>query len=211
MQPGSSSLDPVEQVTVSLAGLDITISVRRAPSPSSYSWVSSVRPSLAACEPRVDEPELGPFDRPCAGYPVSLDLEEQAISAVTAEQLAALPLPFLESARSKLRAVDRAWTGAARVGRAFRAGVLAARRLEGAYLRDSSPSIPFKNSYYIVLRGAGGSSGFWTSSYQEFIDRVRLHPHRSELSPEAICHGFPTRAESEAFLAGARTPWPPVL
>ena len=211
MQAGSSSLDPVDQVTVSLAGLEITISVRRAPSPSNYSLVSSVRPSLAAVESRWEEPELGPFDRPFEGYPVSLDVEEQAISAETAEQLAALPLPFLAGARSKLRAVDREWTAAARAGRAFRAGVLAARRLEGAYLHQTSLGIPFKNSYYIALRGAGGRSGFWTTSYLEFLNQVRLHPHRSELAPEAVCHGFPTRSECEAFLAGARKPWPVVL
>ena len=174
MHSGHSALDPVEQVTVSLAGLDITISVRRAASPSSFSLVTSAAPSVTGPDPRVEEPEWGPFDQPVVGYPVSLEVEEQAISAETAADLAALHLPFLASARSKLRAVDREWTAAARVSRAFRAGVLAARRLEGAYLSQSSLGIPFKNSYYIALRGAGGRRGFWTTSYLEFLNQGEI-------------------------------------
>lgn len=160
MQSSPSGGDPVEQVTVSLAGLEITVSVRRTTSASSFSLVSSVAPSVTGPDHRQEDPEWGPFDQPVVGYPASIELEEQAISAVSAEQFAALPLPFLASARSKLRAGDPTWSAAARVGRAFRAGVLAARRLEGAYLHHASPSIPFKNSYYIALRSAGGRGGF---------------------------------------------------
>lgn len=94
MQSSPSGGDPVEQVTVSLAGLEITVSVHRTTSASSFSLVSSVAPSVTGPDHRQEDPEWGPFDQPVVGYPASIELEEQAISAVSAEQFVLCPCRF---------------------------------------------------------------------------------------------------------------------
>ena len=76
---------------------------------------------------------------------VTSELEQAAIAAVTPAALAGLNLGFLDQYRHRLRGSDSTWTGAARIGRAFRAGVVARLRLLGEYRDETTPGVPFRN------------------------------------------------------------------
>lgn len=180
----------VQSVTIQLANLDITITVRpsrpagSAVGPSS-SYTASAAPvgSVALTAP----PDPADF---------STALEERAIAASGPAECAALPLPFLSVRQGQLRAQHPQWTAAARAGRAFRAGVIAARRLAGEYLEHTSPSIPNRNTVYIALRGISGQQGehgFWTTDYNIYARNTQI---ASGFPPQSISHAFATRAET---------------
>eukprot|EP00434_Breviolum_minutum_P044673 symbB.v1.2.039927.t1/scaffold6870.1/size28492/3 len=138
----------VETLTVQLAGLELTITARRLPggdsgfaSSTSFELVSS---GAAQAETSVIDPADG----------FSLEwIERQALAATTAQQCAdfARLLPFLDPLVAKLSASSGEWTPAARIGRAYRAGVLAGLRLSGRTSELDSLSVPFRNIYYVVL------------------------------------------------------------
>ena len=86
MQSRSTLSPEVESITVQLAGLDITISVRPSQTASGYSSSAVVS---AVVEERSDSPD---FSDPNL---ITVALEERALAAETAAQLAALPPPFL--------------------------------------------------------------------------------------------------------------------
>ena len=147
----SAPSDPIESLIVHLGQLELTITVRhrdrntRDPLPS-LSLGSSSQPSTrsysgASWEPVSTAPGFAP------------GLTHQALQAETAAELAALDLSHLGSARSHLTAQDSVWVPAARLGRAFKAGVVARARLDSEYRTESSPAIPFKNSYYTLSCG----------------------------------------------------------
>lgn len=188
----------IQSLTVQLANLDITITVRPSPPVGSASGSSSGYPSAIGATVTAP-PDPADF---------SLALEEQALAAVTAADFAALDLPFLQVHQGQLRAQHPEWTVSARVGRAFRAGVIAARRLAGEYLERTSPAIPNRNTVYIVLRGKPGTigeQGFWTVDYSTYIRGVQSEGDFHRVS---ISHAFATRAEAACYLAGARRGWP---
>lgn len=118
-------------------------------------------------------------------------LEDRAIRAATIGDLVQLPLPFLDHLLPRLRGHHPEWSPAARIARAFRAGVAARRRLDGIFCEASSLS--FRNCYYVCLRAARGEPGFWTSDYAAYLSRRR--------GPTAC-------AQIPAFLVGARKGWP---
>ena len=202
--PGQfSSVDGVESVTFQLANLEISISVRQidgAPSLTTDFEVVSA--------PGEPTSSIDLVDSVVDPYGISPTLERRALKAQLPSELAALPLSFLGHLTAKLRGQDSEWTPAARVGRAFRAGVIARKRLDGNYLDEVSPNTPFRNAYYLVLRGRGNSHGFWTSSYNTYIAGVRGSGGSRGFHPDTISHAFATHAEAEAYLAGARRPWP---
>ena len=195
--------EDVESVTLRLANLEISISVRQvggAPSlATDFELVSS------AGEPSTSVDQV---DSVVDRYGITFSLENQALRAQLPSELAALPLAFLQHLVAKLRGQDSTWTPTARIGRAFRAGIIARRRLDGNYLDEASPSVPFRNTYYLVLRGRGNSHGFWTSSYNIYCTGVRGSGGPRGFHPDTISHAFATHAEAEAYLAGARRPWP---
>lgn len=206
MRGASTPPDGVESITVVLAGLEITISARpvsgSAASVSDYELVSSVGGSQPApAETVVGERGGGPHSFP-------LSLEEAAIAAATPTALSALPLDFLGHLVGQLRGADRTWTPRARIARAFRAGVLGRRRLDGHLQEEVSPSIPFRNSYYVVLRARDGAPGFWTTNYGTYILGVGANRPSTGFDSCSISHAFATRAEAAAYLAGARSSWP---
>ena len=86
----SSDTGVVEEVTVQLAGLEITLTARRVTSATSNPRISV----SAATSPAAAEPGTGPegYHNP---YQVSRQLEDRALRAETARDCAALPLPFL--------------------------------------------------------------------------------------------------------------------
>lgn len=130
---------------------------------------------------------------------------DQVLIATSAQDCARLieVFPELDSWVSKLSASDPDWTPAARIGRAYRAGVLARLRLADQVPGLDSLSVPFRNVYYIVLRGAPGAEPCWTLKYSIYLDRV------GGRDPDSISQALPSHAEASAFLAGANQPWPP--
>ena len=205
----SAPSDPIESLIVHLGQLELTITVRhrdrntRDPLPS-LSLGSSSQPSTrsysgASWEPVSTAPGFAP------------GLTHQALQAETAAELAALDLSHLGSARSHLTAQDSVWVPAARLGRAFKAGVVARARLDSEYRTESSPAIPFKNSYYVVLRSRENGPGFWTNSYSSYISRVGNPRTGRDFESTTISHAFPSFAECAAYVSGAQVSWPPEL
>ena len=142
-------------------------------------------------------------------YLISVDLENQVLQADRAERLAEL-LPFLRAWETRLRGQDPVWTPRARLARAFRAGVAACRRLEGQFVEASSPVIPFQNSIYIILRSPSLPAGGWTTNYSLFICNCGRNA-TSDFDRTTVCQSLATRVEADAFLLGARRPWPSQL
>ena len=205
MLRNETSEDSVESVTVRLSQLEITISVRSLVpdrSVGDFELVSNISEaaSFAASGAFAGSPRVG------AQFGVAL--EEQAIQANTLAALAALPLNFLLPLQRQLRGTHAEWDSAARIGRAFRAGVLARRRLDGQLRPEVSLDLPYRNTFYIALRGKGGAPGFWTCGIAIYKSSVASRDHPSGFDPESISHAFPSRAEAAAYLAGARKEWP---
>ena len=196
--------DPVESLVILLGQLELTISVRhrdrsnRDPlpslslgTPSGYP-ASSVR-SVASWEPVSTAP----------GLPEALI--NQAVRATNPTAFAALDLSHLGLAQHRLTGQDRLWSPAARLGRAFKAGVIARFRLNGDIRNEASPSVPFRNSYYVVLRNG---PGFWTTSYRSYIAQVSDPRGLREPESSTISHGFASQAERAAYISGAQVEWP---
>ena len=206
MQRASGDLDELESVTFRLANLEITVSARPMdPTAAASSEVRVFEPEARGSGSQsASDPEefLDPFN-------ISVELEERCLSAVSARLLGELPLPFLATSVSRLRGTDTVWNPRCRIARAFRAGVIARRRLDGQVLDHSSVVIPYRNSYYVVLRGRGNTPGFWTCNFGVYIAGVGDQNGRNSLHPDTISHGFPSHAESAAYLCGARRSWPP--
>ena len=121
--------------------------------------------------------------------------------------LAALPVPLLDLKAPLLRSQHSVWSGRARLGRAFRAGIIAKIRLDGDLCELSSPSIPQRNAFYICLRCSRYPRGFWSSSYQSYIELIGTRGS-SSLESGSISHAFPSKVEAEVYAAGANQPWP---
>ena len=116
--------EDVESVTLRLANLEISISVRQIDGTPSLATDFELVSSPGEPGPSVDR-----VDSVVDRYGISLSLENQAIQAQLPSELAALPLAFLRHLVAKLRGQDSTWTPTARIGRAFRAGIIARRRL----------------------------------------------------------------------------------
>ena len=199
---GSWMSDPeCEGLAVEFGGLSIRISKapdRRASTGSaaagSFTVVSSA-PSLSA----LASPDRGTEGR--AGEAWSEEWCDALLRASTPEDFEAIDLGPVNHLLGRLRARTgtSGWTPAARLGRALRAGLAARYKLdheEGAYSASPYPSI-----HYIVLRGAPRKSAGWTEDYSTFLAAVR-GPFTA-FHPDAVCHGFPSRAEGEAYCLGA--------
>ncbi len=189
----------IESVTVQLAGLEITVSARR------------LEP-VDTSQPTADT-SVGPTPEVTSDpYNISTQLEEEIIAAREPAALAAIPLPFLTYLEPRLTGRDSNWTARARLARAFRAGVIARRHLNGEFQEGTSPGIPYRNSVYIALREPGNNvAGFWTTSYSTYVRRAgRNHSGNGTFHPDCISHAFPSSTEGEAYLVGARRRWPPV-
>lgn len=137
-------------------------------------------------------------------------LVQAAVAAQTPAERAALDLGFLDFLVRRLTASDSHWTARARIGRAFRAGVVAHNLLAGGSPEAPSPSIPFRNTIYVILRSPSLPGGGWTTDYRRFIGQCGGNSTR-DFDDSTVCHSFPTRSEAQAYLAGARRGWPPHL
>ena len=194
----------VESLTVQLAGLELTITARRLPGGDSGSASSTSFELVSSGAAQAETSVIDPADG------LSLEwIERQALAATTAQQCAdfARLLPFLDPLVAKLSASSGEWTPAARIGRAYRAGVLAGLRLSGRTSELDSLSVPFRNIYYVVLRGTPGVQPCWTNNYQVYLRKVgRPGEKFHDLS---ISQALPSHAEASAFLSGAGQRWPP--
>lgn len=197
------SNDPVEEVTIRLANLELTIRVREIGATSAgqtgvtasgYELVSSVQ---------TPEP---PLESEGPSLPVAV--EQSLLEATSARTLTGFHLDFLTRLANKLRGTDREWTPRARVARAYRAGLIARRRLEGEVLEHSSPGTPYRVSYYLVLRSPRHPLGCWTTDYNRYLTAVGPSTAHQTFADTSVSHGFASHAECEAYLVGASRPWP---
>lgn len=191
----------VEEITVLIAGLELTLTARPAgASSANRGTVISIASPAAGTGAGGDRTFVLGFD------PVNQSLIDRATAATGSIALAQLPLGFLDYLLPKFRSLHSEWTAQARVGRAFKAGVIARLRLDGQLSGESSEGVPFRSTWYIALRAPGFPQGFWTQDYTRYIALVA--DTRRGFYPEGVSHGFPTQAECEAYLVGAGQPWP---
>eukprot|EP00438_Fugacium_kawagutii_P003918 Skav224639 [mRNA] locus=scaffold1918:36700:37287:+ [translate_table: standard] len=189
--------DEVQELSFLFRQLEITVRV------SVRNVGESASPSAASF---VQVSEL-----PASDFPVlSSQDQQQLLAAVGPEALLQIRLPFLQTFERSLRGEHSRWTPAARLARAYRAGVIARLRLSGEYLPETSLEVPFRNSVYIILRSPAYPEGAWTSQYQAFIAACGGNRTQS-FHRDTVCQALPTRAESEAFLLGAHRTWPQQL
>ena len=198
----------LETVTVQLAGLEITLQARRlAPEVSAAAGTEVA----VVASPGVSATEIS---LPTTAVATTPDPDLDRILAATSARECALLVqgqPALDPWVAKLHASDPVWSPTARIGRAYRAGVLARLRLAGQIPALDSLGVPFRNTYYIVLRGAPGVSACWTNNYSLYLAKVggRGSSRKPDFDPASISQALPSHAEASAFLVGARQPWPP--
>lgn len=138
-----------------------------------------------------------------------LDFQSDILRTTHPDQLTELFPIFLEGLTRDptLQSPHPQWTSAARLGRALRAGISAARVVAGRFHKQArSPPIPFPNEIYICLQCRDYPRGFWTWHYLVFIEIVG----DAELGFQrgSVSHAFPTLVEGEVFLRGAGRQWP---
>ena len=202
------SLDYESEIVVQLGRLTITVrnpdreARRRSPPP----------PSAEAAEPSTGSADAddfilvpGPESSPSARAS-----DEAFLAASTPRSLGSLGLGPAQALVGQLRGADSAWTPAARIARALRAGIGARRKLDGSeHYVNGSPALGLQNRIYICLRSAQHPQGFWTNSSQQYLEGVRC-PSGDRFGT-SVSHAFASRAESEAYLLGAGQRWPPQL
>ncbi|OLP88941.1 Sodium channel protein type 10 subunit alpha [Symbiodinium microadriaticum] len=208
-----SSLEDAFELTVRLGNLRISITAEpsgaeppRSPSPSdSFVLVENLETGAQASS------ETGPLAGGARPVPQTSEptrsSDEAFIEARTLQQLSELSLGGYTTLARRLGVVGP-WSPEARIARAFRAGVSAGLVLRGerAY-QESSLTLGTRNRVYIVLRCPSRPEGFYCENFGTF----REHCPQSRfgrLDSGIICHGFPSRAEAEAFVFGSGSPWP---
>ena len=127
--------------------------------------------------------------------------EAEILAATTKATLAGLRIPELVPLARKLSGASTGWSGAARVARAYRAGVGARLILEDEACKIESPPVSgLRNCYYIVLRAPGHPEGLWTRQCRIYVAAVA--DKNSQTS------SFARESASHAYLLGARRAWP---
>jgi hypothetical protein len=188
----SDTAEDLDALTFAFRDLEVTVRPRRAPK------------AAAGPVERADSFELVE----AAPDPPEQTQDDALVAANTAALLDQFDLPELRPLARRLRTGHPEWTANARIHRAYRAGILARRRLEGERLHfETSLEPPARVQYYVVLRGPGDGPPFWTSRARTFFEGVR--GRRGErFDPAVICQGLPSVTETDAFLLGAQAGWP---
>lgn len=197
MHPGDSE---VRELTLAFSEFSLHISVTLTRTSATGSGVSLTASASEEVTPAATASESGPGG-------LSLAEIEGVIGEAAPDQLAQIRSPRLTGLALRLRSSHPIWTPAARIGRAFRAGLIAARHLEGQFCDQSSPGIPFQNQIYIVLRAPRYPEGCWTESYSAYREVVN-GPTITGFAARSVSHSFPSHSEAEAFLFGAGRQWP---
>ena len=131
------------------------------------------------------------------------------LAASTPRSLGSLGLGPAQTLVGQLRGADSAWTPAARIARALRAGIGARRKLDGSeHYVNGSPALGLQNRIYICLRSAKHPQGFWTNSSQQYLEGVRC-PSGDRFGT-SVSHAFasrkPTAGRWSAMASPAPTP-----
>lgn len=190
--------EAVESITVQLGELELSISVRRRGEAAGAGSASVAGNSAFDSPSSVGAPAFSP------------GLVRQVIAAETAADYQQISLPHLSHLLGRFRSSDQVWTPAARLARAFKAGLLAHRRLQGEIVKGAVCGIPNRNTVYIVLRSRDGGAGFWTRDYAIYHRGVFVNIRGQEVfDRESISHAFASQAEASAFISGAQVGWPP--
>ena len=200
--PGNS----VDRLVLQFSGLRITIeqgeasASAREPSPADFLYAAG------------SQTETGPLVRGSSASPAGAGAspDEAFLDAATLAALSALELgPLARFARS-LASVGE-WSPAARVARAYRAGLSAKAVLEGRtdYQASSLP-VPTRNRIYVVARCRAEPQGFVTENFRTFLDRVPKDKV-GRLEKFAVCHAFASRSEASAFIEASGRQWPQEL
>eukprot|EP00438_Fugacium_kawagutii_P018533 Skav213259 [mRNA] locus=scaffold1311:268059:271357:+ [translate_table: standard] len=115
MHPGESE---VQELTFAFSRFEISVQirVRDAGAGPDFELVTGAEPSTA-------------------GHRISAELENQVLAANSPGEYAALNLDFLSHLERRLTGSDPIWTPKARIGRAFKAGLVAKHLLSGGRLR----------------------------------------------------------------------------
>lgn len=105
----------------------------------------------------------------------------------------------LRALASSLSTTSAGWTAEQRIQRAWKAGSWAGAVREGLVgSPNRTPTLDIGNRYYAVVRGANISSPRIYKTSRELFGAV------GQLEgSETICHGFPSKAETQVYLAGA--------
>ena len=107
----------------------------------------------------------------------------------------------------RLLARPSGWTPLARLGRAYRAGLVAKSNLADEPVWLNAPSIPLRDTVYVVLRGKPGQRAGWTTTYGVYA-RAVSGGDQSRFHPQSVSHAFATKTEAEAYVLGAEVEWP---
>ena len=100
---------------------------------------------------------------------------------------------------SSLLATTSGWTPEGRLRRAWRAGNWAGATKSGRVQSPNrTPTIDLPNKFYVVIRGPGIESPRGFKSSRALFAAVGPLEGSS-----TICHGFPSQAEANVYLAGA--------
>ena len=199
MRPEDEDLN---ELSISLGELHLSIRTRR----------SATTPAQAGYAGPEPEAEEAPAQEPAAAAEDENAQQRALLRSTTVEEFLTFDIPVLRPLCRNLRSPDQRWTNRARIVRAYRAGLAARNRLDDAWGEGTpaSPGIPFRNRYYIVLRGRGDGAAFWTTEGRLFLDRVQ-GPAGRAFADGVVCQSLPSLAEADAFLLGAGEPWPDQL
>ena len=207
----SGAENSVDRLVLQFSGLRITIeqgeasASAREPSPTG-SFI------LVEGDSAGSQTETGPLARGSQASPsrAGSSPDEAFLDATTLAALGALELgPLARFARGLASVGD--WSPAARVARAYRAGLSAKSVLEGRtdYQASSLP-VPTRNRIYVVLRCRAEPEGFVTDNFRTFLGRVPKD-QVGRLEKFAVCHAFASRSEASAFIEASGRQWPQEL
>ena len=187
-RPSSSGEDGVLELAVEFQGLQISI---RGQSDRALDFVQR----LASARPEQDS----------SAASVASWEEIPEANPVGTETRASVEAAFprcprqLQLLSSSLSTTTRGWTPEDRVHRAWKAGNWAAAVRAGrAQSPNRTPTIDLPNKFYVVIRAPGISSPRVYKSSREFFAAVGTLE-----GSDTICHGFPSKAEAQIYLAGA--------
>ena len=220
-----STPSEADELTLSFAGLRIRIgregqseaAAEESSSLSSFSIVRSptsgalARPSGASGSPDEELLGFGATDSHLVEAPIQRPYGSPAwrsalLSAVTPEDFESLDLSGARHLFSRLRSSPGGWTPAARIGRALKCGVVARCHLDLQPTQEAVvPGLPLTSKIFVVLRGAPGQPAGWTDHQPTF--RAATQGRFDRAHADAVCHGFASRAEGEAYCLGAERVW----
>ena len=140
---------------------------------------------------------------PLEGRWAHLERHKGILTCTTPAELAAWDIGVHSELARGLGNAGSSRTARVRIGRAFRAGLGAALVVEGAETQQPRfLALTTRNRFFVPL-------GAWAS--RRLLEKAVAGPDGQRIHPEAVWHGFPSRSEVTAFLAGADKEWPAEL